>query len=234
MARQQGRRSWRVVLRESRSLLAGMMRADRDSKPECRREAFEDERRVEDDGLAVQSDVHRRSGVDPKSRCYPLPQIVKRGSSMNDDYTEGALIHSTSCALASDGVELVAVVRDKKELDTGKVLAIRPGEPEVERFSARTEQLGRLLDHRSQFGVPIFLGLHDCSIQSHGRIVDEDAVVDASEVDAALLSIEECIERTDEVIPVEADVEGEVIPRAGRYTHEREIVRGCNRRHHSL
>ena len=68
---------------------------------------------------------------------------------------------------------------------------------------------------RRELGVAILVRLHDARIDAERGVVDEDALVERREVDAPLDPVGERIERADDVVPVEAEVEGEVVARAG-------------------
>ena len=60
-------------------------------------------------------------------------------------------------------------------------------------------------------------------------LLTKSAAVDPTEVDAALLAVEERIEGADDVVAVDAEVEGEVVPRAGGNADVGKVVLGGDR-----
>ena len=75
---------------------------------------------------------------------------------------------------------------------------------------------------------------HDRAVDPHRHVVHEGAAVDAAEIDAPLMPVDECVERADDVVAVDAEVSGEVIPGAGGNAHVRQIVLGRDRGDRSL
>ena len=55
------------------------------------------------------------------------------------------------------------------------------------------------------------------------HVVDEHAPVDLGEVDAPFAAVDERIERADDVVSIDAEVEREVIASAGRYARIRQV-----------
>ena len=102
-------------------------------------------------------------------------------------------------------------------------------ESKVERLGIRSDQLRHHVDHRAHLVFPVRRRLHDRAVHPHGHVVHEGAAVDAAEIDAPLLPVAERVERADDVVAVDAEVEGEVVPGAGGNTHVREIVLGRDR-----
>jgi len=66
--------------------------------------------------------------------------------------------------------------------------------------------------------------LHDGGIYPERNVVDEQTISDRRVVDAALDAIAERIEAVTRVLPVDPEVEGEVVARAGRDSDEGEVV----------
>ena len=107
--------------------------------------------------------------------------------------------------------------------------AVLSDEAEVERFGIRSDQLRHHVDHRAHLVVPVRRRLHDRAVHPHGHVVHECAAVDAAEIDAPFMPVAERVERADDVVAVDAEVEGEVVPGAGGNAHVREIVLGRDR-----
>ena len=63
---------------------------------------------------------------------------------------------------------------------------------------------------------------HEAGVNAERDVVQEQAAVGATDVDAALLAVHESVERTDWVVAVEADVAREVVACAERDAHERQ------------
>ena len=83
-------------------------------------------------------------------------------------------------------------------------------------------------------GVAVLLRLDDLGVDAERDVVDEDPAVDGGEVDAALDGVAEGVERADDVVAVEAEVEREVVAGAGRDADERHVGRHGDRRHQGL
>ena len=66
--------------------------------------------------------------------------------------------------------------------------------------------------------------VHEPCVDAQRDVVQEQAVVRASDVDADLSPVDECVERPDRVVPVEPDVTREVVARPERDAGEREIT----------
>ena len=84
------------------------------------------------------------------------------------------------------------------------------------------------------FGVAVLVGLHDLAVHAEGDVVDEHPVGHDAEVDALLDAVDERVERTDDVVPIDPEVEREVVAGPGRDADEREIVLHRDGRHERL
>ena len=101
---------------------------------------------------------------------------------------------------------------------------VRAEEAEIERRGVRPEQLGQHLLRRLELRVPVRLGLDDLRVDAERDVVHEDPIVHEGEVDHALHRRGERLERSDDVVAVEPEVQGEVVSRPGGHTHERDVV----------
>ena len=97
-------------------------------------------------------------------------------------------------------------------------------ELEVERVEVGAEQLGQHLGRGAELGVAVLVGLHDRGVHAERHVVHEDAAVDPGQIDPPLVAVGERVERADDVVAVDAEIEGEVIPGAGGDAHERHVV----------
>ena len=122
-------------------------------------------------------------------------------------------VQARARAGADEAVEHVRVVRDEEQLGGALLVAVGPGEAQVERLGARAEQLGQHLLDRLQLGVAVGLGLDDLGVDAERDVVHEDPVVHERQVDRALDPRVERVERADDVVAVEPEVEGEVVAR---------------------
>ena len=79
--------------------------------------------------------------------------------------------------------------------------------------------------------ILIALLLHGRPVHTERHVVEERAPVHVAEVDGTFERIGERVERPDEVIRVQAQVAGEVVPGPGRNAYERDSMGGCGGRH---
>jgi hypothetical protein len=96
------------------------------------------------------------------------------------------------------------------------------------------EQLCGHLQTGVDLRVAVLVRLDDRGIDPQRHVVDEEAVVDRSEVDPSLHRVAIGIHRGPGVVAVEAEIEGEVVAGARRDAHEREAVLDSNRGHQRL
>ena len=76
--------------------------------------------------------------------------------------------------------------------------------------------------------------LHDGAVDAHGHVVHEDPPVHPTEVDASLVAVDEGIEGADDVVAIDAEVEGEVVPRTCRNADVGKTMLGGDRGHYGL
>jgi hypothetical protein len=80
-------------------------------------------------------------------------------------------------------------------------------------------------------GIAIRRVLHRFAIDPERDVVEEDPVVDHTEVHPAFYSVAEGIQRPQDVMPIDPDVEGEVVACAGGHADERKVAL-CDSRSH--
>ena len=100
---------------------------------------------------------------------------------------------------------------------------------QVDRGGARPEHVRGRLQQRSRLGVTVGRPPNGVAVDPEGDVVEEEAAVHLGHVDPALDPVGERVERADQIAPVDAEVEREVVPGAGGDADEREPVResGC-------
>ena len=82
--------------------------------------------------------------------------------------------------------------------------------------AAGTERVGHRLEQRADLGLPVPGPLDRLGVDAQGHVVDEHPAVHLPEVDHPLAAVDEGVERPDDVVPVDAEVEGEVVARPRR------------------
>ena len=89
--------------------------------------------------------------------------------------------------------------------------------------ASRTEQVGQHRGGRLALGVAVLGRLDDLGVDAEGHVVDEDPPVHLGQVDAPLDRGVEGVERAEDVVAVEPEVEGEVVAGAGRDADQRDV-----------
>jgi hypothetical protein len=95
--------------------------------------------------------------------------------------------------------------------------------------AARAEHLGGGLHQRSHSRVAVFRLADGIAVDPERDVVEKDAVVHLTHVDRSLDAVRERIERADQVVPIDAEVEREMVAGARRNAYERESVYPCSR-----
>ena len=113
-------------------------------------------------------------------------------------------------------------------------MAARPGPTQVEALSLRSEHFRHRLEDRPQLRVAIFLPLDRLRIEPERDVVDEDAAVDLGQVDAALATVDECVESADDVFAIHPEVKCEVVAGPCRDTGVGEVELSRDHRDHRL
>ena len=107
------------------------------------------------------------------------------------------------------------VVGDEQQLGRALLAAVGPLESEVEGCGSGPEELGQHVLHGFELGVAVGVRLNDLGVDPERDVVDEDPVVHERQIDAALDLALERVECADDVVPVEPEVERQVVARAG-------------------
>ena len=128
----------------------------------------------------------------------------------------------------------VSVVGDEQQLGRALLAAVGPLEPEVEGRGTGPEELGQHVLHGLELGVAVGVRLNDLGVDPERDVVDEDPVVHEREIDAALDRVRERVECADDVVPVESEVEREVVARPGGHADVRQPVLHRDLRHERL
>ena len=81
---------------------------------------------------------------------------------------------------------------------------------------------------RARLGVTVGRLPNRVAVDPERDVVEEEAAVHLGDVDPALDAVGEGVERADEIAAVDADVEREVVARAGGDADERKVVRECD------
>ena len=89
---------------------------------------------------------------------------------------------------------------------------------------ARSEYPDCRLQERSRLRVAIRRLPNRLAVDPERDVVEEQPTVHAADVDQALDAVGERLERADEIVPVDAEVEREVVPRPGWNADERQAV----------
>ena len=125
----------------------------------------------------------------------------------------------------------IGVVRYKDHDAALMALAVRPRP--LQRCRVRSglggEHIGDGVEDRPQLRVAIARSLDSVGVQAKRYVVDEGPAVDLGQIHASFPAGHEGIQGSDHVVPVDAEVQGEVVASPGRYAGERQIVLGRDR-----
>ena len=73
-------------------------------------------------------------------------------------------------------------------------MAARPGPAQVEALALGPEHVGQRVEDRPQLRLAVALPLDRLRVEAERDVVDEHAPVDLGQVDAALATVDECVE----------------------------------------
>ena len=93
--------------------------------------------------------------------------------------------------------------------------------PQPRRATTRAANLADGLEHRSNLRVAVSGPLHGVAVDPEREIVEEQTAVHLCDIDLALDRIGERVERANEIVSIDAEVEREVVPCPGGDAHER-------------
>ena len=83
--------------------------------------------------------------------------------------------------------------------------------------------------HRLHLGIAIFARGNHLGVDTEGDIVHERLTIDRRQVDGPFVSRSERIQSSDDIIPVNAEVKGQVVSRAGGHTDVCQAMGGGHR-----
>ena len=101
-------------------------------------------------------------------------------------------------------------------------------------LGVRSERFGDGVEQRVQLRLPVSRTLHRVGVQPERDVVDEHPPVDLGQVDPPLAAVHERVERADDVVAVDPEVEREMVPGARRYARVRQVELGRDHRDHGL
>ena len=132
-------------------------------------------------------------------------------------------------------VESVRIVGDQQHVRAGLLLPVGAGEAQVERLGVRAEQVGQHVEHGLHLGVAVLGRLHDLRVEPHRGVVHERRVpLTVGQVDPPLDAVGVGVERTDDVVAVQPQVQREVVPGAGGDHDMRDVMLARDRGHQRL
>ena len=105
----------------------------------------------------------------------------------------------------------VRIVGDLDHVRPPTGLTVRSREPEIERLGVGSEHRRQRGQGGVDLGVPILGRSHDGRVQAERHVVDEDPPVDLGEVHRPLPRFPERVERSHHVVPIQPEIEREVI-----------------------
>ena len=100
-------------------------------------------------------------------------------------------------------------------------------ELQVDRRGTRPEHVRGRLQQRARLGVAVGRLPNRVAVDPERDVVEEEPAVHLRHVDPALDAVGERVERADQIVAIEAEVEREVVAGAGGNADERKPVREC-------
>ena len=104
-----------------------------------------------------------------------------------------------------------------------------PVHAQVGQRSIRAEGLRHGLRDRAELRLPVALSLHGLRVDSQRDVVHEHPAVDLGQVDVPFAAVGQRVQRPDDVVAVDPEVEREVVARPGRDAGVRQPVLGGRR-----
>ena len=172
----------------------------------------------------------RARGVHLELRCGPRPPGAAAGAyrPVEGNHAELAAAERRSRAGRARRLERVRVIRHEHDCGVSVRAAAVIHELQVGCGAARSENVRRRREERSRLGVPVGWLSNSVAVDPEGDVVEEEAAVHLRDVDPALDTRGERVERAEQVVAIDAEIEREVVPCAGRRADERPSVRdGC-------
>ena len=161
--------------------------------------------------------VHSRHG-----RCGRVRRR-RAGRGSRDRDPEQPVVDPRARAGADRAAEPVAVVRDQDRGSRAVLVPAGPRPAQIEPGRVGSEHLGHGVEQGPQLRVAVALALDRVGVEPERDVVDEHAPVDLGQVDAALAAVDERVERADDVVAIDAEVEREVVACARRHARVRQV-----------
>ena len=159
-----------------------------------------------------------------------MSALAAPGGLADDGDPEQAVVDPRPRARADGAAEPVAVVGDEHHHTRVVHLPARAGPAQVELAAAGAEHVRHGVEQRAYLRVAVALALDGLGVEPERDVVDEHAAVDLGQVDGSLAAVDERIEGADDVVAVDAEVEREVVARAGGHARVGQPVLGGDRR----
>ena len=197
----------------------------------------EPQRRLEHQRLAVDAGGDRAVGVDLELGRRPLaPRPLRAAAALaapgrraDDGDPEQPVVDARPRARADRAAEPVAVVGDQDRGARGCSCPPGPVQRRSSPLPSGPSDLGQRVEDRPQLRLAVAVALDRLGVDAERDVVDEDPAVDLGEVDAALAAVDERVERADDVVAVDPEVEREVVAGAGRDAGVGQAVLGGDR-----
>jgi hypothetical protein len=181
------------------------------------------QRRIQDERFAIDAGGDGAVRIDLESRGGPFAQRALRrtavlaatGGRTEDNDPEQAIVDARAGAGADCVAESVLVVGDQHYSAGVMFVSPRPGPAHIDVAAAGAHHVRHGVQQGADLGVAVAGALDRLGVEAEGDIVDEYATVDLGEVHPTLTAINERVERTGDVVAVNAEIEREVVAGAG-------------------
>ncbi len=166
--------------------------------------------------------------VDLESRGGPRPSRALAGARrVEDEDPELSAVEPRPGAGRMRGIERVGVVRHEHDGGVAMRSAAVVHELQVDCGGTRPEHVRGRLQQRARLGVAVGRLPNRVAVDPERDVVEEEAAVHLRHVDPALDAVGERVERADQIVAIDAEVEREVVAGAGGNADERKPVREC-------
>src|SRR5512133_449807 len=201
--------------------------------PHAQRSGPDDELewRLKLDCLAVDAGAHRCCRVYLELRGSPGPSGRIRAGAwcVEHDNAELAGVEPRPGPRRDWAIERVGVVRHEHDGEAPVLVAQVVDELQFGHGAARAEYLGGRFHQRPHLRLAVGRLTDGIAVDPERDVVEKDPAVYLTHIDRSLDAVRERIERTDQVLPIDAEVEREMVAGARRNAHERESVFPCSR-----
>jgi hypothetical protein len=175
---------------------------------------------------ALPRQFHEALGLLDVSQGRSREQTEERSATDRFDHIrmQAALVEAGALAEVGHALDAVVVVRD--EHDQRCVVLAPPFEIERDVQGASASPKGRRSHaqkgHEAVACLPLQL-VDEARVEPQRDVVEKDAIPDRAHVDPPLVAVERR-EGSDRVVPVDAQIPGEVVPRPERDADERKVA----------